>query len=199
MYSVFFLSNVRYSIRGKEFHKIPMDMFRDLKCCVQRIKKGFCFRDIWSIDSWFLNVMPDMLDELKRTAHGYPSRFLENNDRNPTHEESDRAFAEWQDVLTEMAFLFREANEETCQRKNPYDEQYHIVFHKFLKRFGFNGKWVKKKDGTRIFISSLSDIPKYKELDENYHKAEKELWEYREDCRKKALSMFSEYFNNLWD
>lgn len=198
MYSVFFLSNVKGYIKSKEFHKILGEIFRDLKCCVQRIKNGFCFRDIWSINDWFLNVIPDMLDELKRTACGHPTRLLENI-HSPTHEETERAAAKWDAILTEMAFLFREANEETCQRKNPYDEQYHIVFHKFLKRFGFNGKWVKKKDGTRVFISSLSDIPKYRELDENYHKVERELWEYRDDCLKMALSMFTEYFNDLWD
>lgn len=198
MYSVFLLSSVKNCFKRKEFRSIPEEIFRDLKCCVQRIKKGFCYRDIWNINSWFLCVIPDMLDELKRTAHGFPSRFLKN-DGPYTDEEIDKASAKWKAILSRMAFLFREANEETCQRKNPYDEEYSIVFHKFIERFGFNGKWVKKKDGTRVFIHNLSDIPKYRKLDENYHRVEKELYEYRSNCLKKAMSMFVKYFNDLWD
>ncbi|MBD5111161.1 MAG: hypothetical protein HDT42_01295 [Ruminococcaceae bacterium] len=198
MYSAFLLSSVRDYFRNKEFHKIPGEVFRDLKCCVQRIKKGFCYRDIWNINSWFLCVISDMLDELKRTTHGFPSRFLKN-DGSDTDEEIDRASAKWKAILSRMAFLFREANEETCQKKNPYDEEYSIVLHKFIECFGINGKWVKKKDGTRVFIHDLSDIPKYRRLDENYHRVEKELYEYRSNCLKKAMSMFVEYFNDLWD
>ena len=198
MYSVFLLSSVKEHFKSKELHNIPKEIFRDLKCCVQRIKRGFCYRDIWNIDDWFLSVIPDMLDELKNTRRGFPARFLKN-DGSDTDEERGRAAEKWEEILTEMAFLFREANEETCQKKNPYDEEYGIVLHKFIERFGFNGKWVKKKDGTRVFIRRLSDIPKYKELDENYKKVEKELCEYRYDCRKKALSMFAEYFDDLWD
>lgn len=197
MYNVFLLSSVKNHFRSKEFHKIPKELFRDLKCCFQRIKKGYCYRDLWNINDWFLNVIPDMLDEFRVSMNGTPLKFYEN-DGPHTKEESDRAFEKWKGILTEMAFLFREANEETCQRKNPYAEEHANVLHKFFERFGFNGKWVKKKDGTRVFIHRMSDIPKYKALDENYHRVEQELWEYREDCRKKALSMFSEYFHELW-
>lgn len=192
MYSVFLLSSVKNCFKSKEFCSIPKDVFRDMKCCVQRIKKGFCYRDIWNIDDWFLNVIPDMLLEFRDSQVGIPNRFLMNNDSD------ERALAEWNAVLTQMAFLFREANEETCTKTNPYDEKYHFALYKFKERFGENGKWVKKKDGTRVFIQSLSDIPKYKALKEKYEKAENDLREYRQSCLKKAMSMFAEYFNNLW-
>lgn len=198
MYSAFLLSSVRDYFRNKEFDKIPGEVFRDLKCCVQRIKKGFCYRDIWNIDDWFMNVIPDMIEEFRNTTHSFPSRFLKDDVSN-NKEEIDRASAKWKAILSRMAFLFREANEETCQKKNPYDEEYSIVLHKFIECFGINGKWVKKKDGTRVFIHDLCDIPKYRRLDENYHRVEKELYEYRSNCLKKAMSMFVEYFSDLWD
>lgn len=168
-----------------------------MKCCVQRIKKGFCYRDIWEIYGWFLNVIPDMLDEFKKSTNSIPGRFFKN-DGSDTDEERAGAAEKWREILTETAFLFREANEETCQKKNPYDEEYSSVLHRFIKRFGINGKRVKKKDGTYIVVQQLSDIPKYRPLYENYHKAEKELCEYRENCRKKAMAMFTEYFYDLW-
>lgn len=144
------------------------------------------------INDWFLNLIPDMLEEFRDLAVGIPYRFLMNNDSD------DRALAEWKAVLTQMVFLFREANENTCKKINPYDEKYHFALYKFKERLGDNGKWVKKKDGTRVFIHSLSDIPKYKALEEKYEKAEQELWEYRHSCLKKAMSMFTEYFDALW-
>lgn len=193
MYSVFLLSNVKSSFKRKKFLKGFKEIFRDLKCCVERVKKGYCFRDIWNIDSWFLEIIPDMLDELKTSTDSYPARFS-SNDRN-----DDSGAEKWHAILTEMAFLFREANPETCQKKNPYEEEYVAILQKFIERFGFNGKWVKNKDGKRVFIHNLGDIPKYKELDENFHRAEKELCEYRADCQKKAFAMFAEYFDCLWD
>ena len=198
MYSVFLLSEVLNDLRSGKILELFRDVLRDLKCCGQRIGKGFCYRDIWSIDSWFVNVIPDMLIELRDTSRGFPTRFLKN-DGPASEKESNRAFAAWKAILTQMAFLFREANEETCRRKNPYEEEYLIVLEKFRKRFGYNGKQVVKKDGTKVFIHDLGDIPKYKALYENYHRVEREISEYRLGCRKKALSMFTKYFDDLWD
>ena len=60
--SVFYLSD--YSIR-RPISSI-LQFFSDLKCCLDRIRKGYCEKDLWEIDTWFLNVMPDMLEEFNR-------------------------------------------------------------------------------------------------------------------------------------
>lgn len=60
--SVFYLSD--YSIR-RPISSI-LQFFSDLKCCLDRIRKGYCKKDLWEIDTWFLNVMPDMLEEFNR-------------------------------------------------------------------------------------------------------------------------------------
>lgn len=54
--SVFYLSD--YSIR-RPISSI-LQFFSDLKCCLDRIRKGYCEKDLWEIDTWFLNVMPEM-------------------------------------------------------------------------------------------------------------------------------------------
>ena len=46
---------------------------RNIKHAYQRIRYGYCDRDVWSIDWWFLSVIPNMLEDLKETTHGYPS------------------------------------------------------------------------------------------------------------------------------
>ena len=71
--SVFYLSD--YSIR-RPISSI-LQFFSDLKCCLDRIRKGYCKKDLWEIDTWFLNVMPDMLEEFNRCKNSYPQTFLE--------------------------------------------------------------------------------------------------------------------------
>ena len=29
---------------------------KNLKYCIQRIKRGYCYADLWEIDSWFLSA-----------------------------------------------------------------------------------------------------------------------------------------------
>ena len=51
--------------------------FRDLKCCLDRIRKGYCVKDLWEIDTWFLRIMPEMLEEFDRRKNSYPNAFWE--------------------------------------------------------------------------------------------------------------------------
>ena len=68
-----------------------------LKKSQQRAKRGFSDIDVWSIDAWFLEVMPQMLKAFKEHQDGFPSRFL--NSTNQTDEE-EKALGEkygWDD------------------------------------------------------------------------------------------------------
>lgn len=105
--------------------------FFDLKCCRDRILKGYCEKDMWDMDVWFLTVIPDLLDLFEKKTNGIPSEFVEavsielygksseemlyNTEKNFTDDEksykriSELAFARWQGTLKEMSCLFREA------------------------------------------------------------------------------------------
>ena len=37
-----------------------------------RATKGYCYHDLWNIDSWFYDVIPDMLDTFADKTLGYP-------------------------------------------------------------------------------------------------------------------------------
>ena len=166
--------------------------FQDLKFCVQRIRKGYCDRDLWSIDYWFLNQIPHMLTELKNTSHGYPQQF--------------NTPEEWDAVLDEMIFLFKEAHEDTCSKANPFDKEYHIAFEEFTGKYGLFGEKLRTpeeieqdtKKHART-LHTMSELPEYAEIDEKYHNASREIDKYRDECLDKALSMFTVYFRNLWD
>ena len=60
----------------KGFEK-PVDKIkrwkRNIRFIFQRVKYGYCDSDVWSIDYWFLMVMPGMLKQLKV----YPKIFFQ--------------------------------------------------------------------------------------------------------------------------
>lgn len=80
--------------------------FRDIKYSYQRIRYGWCDRDTWDIDYWFLSVIPPMLQHLRDNKHGYPSDMEED---------------EWDHILETMILMFTEANEDRCSKKNEYE------------------------------------------------------------------------------
>ena len=84
----------------------------DIICIYQRLRYGYCYRDTWSIDQWFLTVVPNMIHDLRINSHGYPGSFEGLEEEN---------IQKWNRILKRMEFLFREANEDTCRKKNPYD------------------------------------------------------------------------------
>ncbi len=97
----------------------------------QRAKRGFSDYDVYEIDSWFLSIMPKMLDELIKHNKCYPSSFeneyYKDNNLSPItiNDEQRKAmdeycFSKWQKTLVEMKNAFLEADKSTCSYKNRY-------------------------------------------------------------------------------
>ena len=106
-------------------------LFRDLKCCLDRIRKGYCVKDLWEIDTWFLGIMPEMLEEFDRRKNSYPNAFFKqcvqkHEKELPVSREkflisgardfpdlykkiSAEAYEAWGSTLMEMADLMRKA------------------------------------------------------------------------------------------
>ncbi|MBQ7161874.1 MAG: hypothetical protein IJR90_09225 [Clostridia bacterium] len=131
----------------------------DLKCCAQQIKRGFSDPDVWGMRTWFCRTVPAMLDKMSEKAHGTPEKIanLPRFSGNP-----EAAHREWVRILKKTAFLLRESDEETAERKidNPFD---------------------------------------LRTQTENYLHFEKRKLAYREKCRKEGMTLFSYWFNDLWD
>ena len=183
---------------------------RNITHAYQRIKYGYCDSDVWSIDWWFLSLMPNMLEDLRRTTHGYPCEMTSvdtNIQAVVTDEEKEKEVIEhWDKILAEMAFLFREAHEETCSKANPYEEEYLKAHENFAKQYGDWGEKLKtpeeiEEEKTKhvYVMHTLGDVPEYKEVLDKYIEAEKEIDKYRDECKDKGLKMFGEWFWNLWD
>lgn len=170
----------------------------DIKCIYQRVRYGYCYRDVWSIDSWFLRVMQNMIRDLRDTTHGYPGCF-----DGPEKENVKR----WNDILTKMADYFQDAHEETCRRTNPYEEESQKAWNEFEKKYGSFGSKLaeeeaknhpeKKSIGVRLYTPG--DVPEYKDVIDKYVEEERAIFDYRDACMKEGMKMFTEYFWNLWD
>ena len=169
----------------------------DIICICQRLRYGYCYRDAWAIDQWFLVIIPNMLNDLRINGHGYPGSFT------GTEEENVR---KWNRILEHMEFLFREANEETCHRKNPYEEAYDQAREAFTRKYGMFGEKLKtdeekeqETDKGYSGVHTMSDVADYKEILDQWFAAEKELASYRDRCMKEGMKLFTRYLWDLWD
>lgn len=118
----------------------------NLRYMVQRVRYGYCDRDVWMMDDWFLSVIPNMLDELNRTRHGFPSALLDAEDESQDEEANERGNREWGRILSEMAHCFREANDRTCTRKNPYEEEWAKAFWTFSDNYSTFGEKLRTEE-----------------------------------------------------
>ena len=169
---------------------------RDIKWTHQRIWKGYCDYDIFSIDHWFMKIMPEMLKVFKETRHGSPVAvnchshivFLDEEERNQNvHDERDKN-------LDRMIFLLGEMDEVSCSQQNPYADAYFEAVQKFME------SPVEHADESRTYrYPDLKEYPEYRELHKNYHAEEKRLNQYRLDCKQEFFELFEKHFYDLWD
>lgn len=146
---------------------------RDIKCACQRANKGYCFRDIWNIDSWFIKLMPTMLEDFKKHNHGYPNGMTEQ---------------EWDKILNKMILLSKESMVETCSEKNQYEDKY---------SFKIEYKKLEEKPEFHT-VEIIYPTKEDKKISELYDKRQREIEQYMTNCQNEFLDMFKKYFNNLW-
>ena len=145
--------------------KVVKHKMRDIQCAWQRANKGYCYRDVWDIDHWFLVILPEMLDDFVEVHNGYHDGMTDE---------------EWVEIIKRMARCFRNANEQTTEFVNPYEEEYLSTLSMDIEK--------------RTLECSASP-----ELDENYHKTEKEKDLFLKNSLAEGMELFHKYFRSLWD
>ena len=132
------------------------DFFRSLKWAWQRATKGYCELDTYSIGDWLLNTLPDMCETINKQRCGYPSMLFDEallhygltmDEYNSAPKElrdkvDDYGDKKWDEILSRLTFLLREANEDSCTKINPYDEEHTLnealeLFSKWFYSLGF--------------------------------------------------------------
>ena len=182
-----------YSVYEKPQWRHPIitikSFFVSKKWAKQRARKGYCELDTYSVSDWFLNTLPDMLEEIKKNYTGYPDELKEQ---------------EWNEILSRLIFLLREANDDTCSKVNPYDKEYNFMLKEFRAKYGEWGEKLltneekaeaKKNGSSRIYFPS--DMPEYKDICELHSEEERKLNAYRDQCNNEALELFSKWFYRL--
>lgn len=97
-------------------------------------------------------------------------------------------------------------DENTCSKKNMYEEEYTKAFSEFEEKYGFLGTELQteeelqeNKRTSTVKIHFMNELPAYKQISDLYNEEEKRLDEYRNSCKDEALDMLKQYYYDLWD
>ena len=209
------------SIKKLSFHPIQSikDTITNLKWSRQRGKRGYCEYDLYSISDWFIRVVPEMIEEVRIKRFGIPNVLMEkvgrsynvdfqkdyfNLPKDVQDKIEKKANSKWDEILSKMVFLLREVNEDTCSKKNPYEEEYYKAREEFTTKYGdFGEKLLTKEDkehakktgSCRAYF--MYELPEYTEIHNKYFEEEGKIYEYREACQREGLEMFVNWFSYL--
>lgn len=151
--------------------------WREIKFAWQRMMKGYSDRDTWDIDHWFLETMPNILEDFNKNRHGYPS---------------DVSDEQWEKILNDMIKYFKNADEETTDFINKYSEQWDkMITTKWIK-------WEKTEDGLYKFFNEPG-TPEEDDISKKHSEEEMKKFEYMKENLHKGLELFEKYFYALWD
>ena len=169
----------------KPFIRHPFEsikcFFISLKWAYQRVKKGYCDKDLlFGVKNWFPEMLPEVIDEIKKEKTTIPlicyDEVIKSFGLNPAeywdcsndlHKKYCKqidveAEKRWHDILSRISFLLQETVDWKCSKKNPYEEKY--------------GK------------AKLGD-PEYEEIQKRYYEEDSKLDEYREQCKKEVVEL----------
>ena len=180
------MTSLFYHPYCKPFFRHPFEsikcFFISLKWAYQRVKKGYCDKDlIFGVENWLLEMLPEVIEEIKREKTTLPLIFYDeviksfglipeeywdhcNNDLYKTYHEQVDAESEkrWHDILSRISFLLQETVEWKCSKQNPCEEEY---------------------------IKAKHNAPEYEEIRKRYYEEENKLEEYREQCKREAVEL----------
>ena len=177
----------------KPFVRHPFESIRcffiSLKWAYQRVKKGYCDKDLlFGVKNWFLEMLPEVIDEINKEDYRVPGMIhcevieefgfsleeywnaCNDNIRDIRKQVDAEAEKRWHDILSRISFLLQETVDWKCSKKNPYEEKY--------------GK--AKLGG-----------PEYEEIRKRYYEEDSKLDEYREQCKKEAVELLLEWADYL--
>ena len=147
-----------------------------IKWSKQRIVRGYADSDIWNMYGYLQVLLPDMLEHLKNHRCGSPGYLGENYTNEDGILVNDTCHEVWDKILDRMIFLWRETDEETCSKQNPYEEEYRKALDEFRDKYGVLGKKLQtpeeleanRKRGGGGTVHFMSELPEYKEISEKY-------------------------------
>lgn len=161
--------------------------FISLKWAYQRVKKGYCDRDLlFGVDDWFVEMLPEVVDEIRKEKCTIPCLVINEviEEMGLSWEDYYYAYSDipleirkevdslakkkWDDILIRISFLFREARPGTCTKRNPYKREY------------FEACEDEKNKVENTEFDSLK---------KRYFEEDDKLREYMEKCKQEAIEL----------
>ena len=159
--------------RIKRIMELPGDVYREIKFAVQRVRRGYSARDVWSFDDWFLNVIPNMLRDLSEMECGYSLAIQP--------EFYEKHSAEFPVPLNALIY-FGDQNDERIKAPEELVRKFDLGCGEYWKSTLI--KMAEILDNCREAPKKYSD---YRERDK-----------VREDSLKEFSQLFVKYFEDLW-
>ena len=154
--------------------------FRSLYCAWQRATKGYCYRDLWSMDYFYSQLFVDSMREFKKNLCGAPQKFFDND--------AENQIERWENYIEEMAQHFENSIEENSEGKNQYEEEFHRL-----------NEWRMERDENGYMVHKQSTDPAAVSAREKWFEREKELSLWRLEEMHKGMDMLRENFPALWN
>lgn len=135
-----FLRNIYYKVY------VSIDRSKDqILWRSQRFIRGYATIDAWYVDYWFTVNCLKMLKEIKEKNRSIPAYFLEDvlkEERDPTEEESEKAYAGWMGIIERMIELLEEMkkdpkDDEDFKRIDRCKDEFFVLFSKYFWMIGY--------------------------------------------------------------
>lgn len=145
--------------------------FRNIRFGWQRATKGFCDRDVWNLDGYYMDLFHVTLRHLAEHHYGFPGVEPFETDE------------KWTEFLYDLSFKFYQANEENEFFPTPCADKWC----EWLREHPSSHPWNDKDDG---------EVNPY---NAEMYEESKENWEKQKAVFDEAWKMLGEHFFSLWD
>lgn len=162
-----------------------LQLLKRVKWAWQRIWRGWDDTAVWGIDSWLIDILPAMLEELRKHK-GYPSMMVTEDIASLPQDRLDKiCIKKWNDILDKIIKGF-EAADQIIDGGGPTWDSYFLEYEKI------HGGAL---DWTSVECNDTRDTL-WKDLNMN-ERLKKEQEEHYAVFNE-GMNLFKEYFFNLW-
>lgn len=158
-------------------------LVRSHKEAKQRIDRGFCDSDVYDAGNYILELLADVLWDLREKANGYPAELAVNDD-----ETGDKGLDEWRRVLWEIIDHLLRARDIDPWDSNVYYDQY---FEMLATKHHF-------ENGTMITDGQDKWTQEERDLAAAFDAEAKRLEEQKVYHRTKAFEMIAKWLPDFW-
>lgn len=131
-------NSLKYACGLRYYIRNPLKFLKETRNNIvnayRRVTRGWGYGDVWNMDCWFYNTIPDMLDYLADHGWGYP------------YNEEFQDPESWKKYLHNIASDLRLCTEDAADKMNEYYEEYMNADYHSEKYLELGKKYYKRWD-----------------------------------------------------